>query len=660
LYVADQQNKLAKALPLLVWLLPSGSLLGAAGSGINGAVSVIAGERSWYAYGLSCCLVLALLAIAFAIVLVRKSPGDSILVSSSVVSPPRREYRFARAVRLLTAVLAGALLVGFGAFTLRFRGDHYARNARIVVLVADFPAVAEGKSGVTQRLLTELRDFARRDPRLEVIALGREISEAEGPATARSWGERYVADLVVWGWYDVYAKDAQVVSHVEVLLKDLDVPTSSGSMIFTGSLKGLERFAINESAASSARHLMLFILSARYFYDARYKDALLFLHEDGLLQSWPSNIVAASQLYFLRGVAHLKIGEAAKAASDLAKAAETKPPVGNVHFNLGLAMFMLNRPSEAIQAFVKSAEENNWQLLVVRGASRLKIGDEVGGFEDIKRARALAPNQIGPAGALGIYYVRKKDWLNAEDALTTALAIGHEPNLFYQRALVNRQLGKLEAAEHDLTAAIREAQLFDRSRPDMSGSVKISLAPLFWERSRVRYDTGNPDGAIADFAEFVKLQPFLQKPIQEYMQLANTLRLPKGGVAVLIRPYSNSPTDAAQREFVRGIYELQSVREAASDADRELHNKQAQIHFTLANELAPHHYWIVRNLSLCLVGSKDHSSAARLARELLTLPEASAEDHQWLKECERLVDLDEKIREMKAQADADRADSRKG
>jgi hypothetical protein len=100
-------------------------------------------------------------------------------------------------------------------------GYHLCQQARpptkVILLVADFDGPEPQKYRVTETVLTSLRAALEPYDDVQVEALGRAITEAEGSAAARAEGEKRQAAIVIWGWYGVTAEAVPLSVHLDTV-----------------------------------------------------------------------------------------------------------------------------------------------------------------------------------------------------------------------------------------------------------------------------------------------------------------------------------------------------------------------------------------------------------------------------------------------------------
>lgn len=77
----------------------------------------------------------------------------------------------------------------------------FQSTSKIIVLVADFDGPDPQKYRVTETVLARLKQALAPYDDVQIQALGRSITEAEGSTTARDLGKNRHATILIWGWY---------------------------------------------------------------------------------------------------------------------------------------------------------------------------------------------------------------------------------------------------------------------------------------------------------------------------------------------------------------------------------------------------------------------------------------------------------------------------
>ena len=120
----------------------------------------------------------------------------------------RQQKRWAK-IGMLNLLLAGVAGIGL----LRHHHNQLAQQYTLVVAQFDGP---EDQYGLRAELLEQLRAAFADEPNVRIVALNEAITAGEGSAYARQVGEKYLADLVLWGWYRP-TKNPRLTLHIENL-----------------------------------------------------------------------------------------------------------------------------------------------------------------------------------------------------------------------------------------------------------------------------------------------------------------------------------------------------------------------------------------------------------------------------------------------------------
>jgi tetratricopeptide (TPR) repeat protein len=186
---------------------------------------------------------------------------------------------------LVTMVLL-AISIGGGALIAAYLAHHIYKRARppINLLVADFDGPELQKYRVTETVLNKLRQALEPHDDVQVEALGRAITEAEGSAVAHAEGKKRRAAIVIWGWYGVTAEAVPLSVHFEVLHPPEHMPElgpEAKGQVQKMAMTELESSTLQTHLSAEMAYLSLFTVGmARYAakdWDgaiARFSDAL--------------------------------------------------------------------------------------------------------------------------------------------------------------------------------------------------------------------------------------------------------------------------------------------------------------------------------------------------------------------------------------------------
>ena len=307
--------------------------------------------------------------------------------------------------------------------------------AKVVILVADFDGPEPQKYRVTETVLARLRQALEQYDDVQVKAMGRAITEAEGSAAARAEGEKCKATIVIWGWYGVTAEAVPLSVHFEVLRPPKYMPElgpEAKGLVQTMAVAELESFTLQTKLSAEMAYLSLFTVGmARYA--AEDWSAAIACFSDALSQT--ADRVPAldrSIIYFYRAAAYNGKGEYDLAIADFGRAIELKPDYAEAYNNRGIAYIRKGEYDQAIADYAKALELN--------------------------------PNIIQAHSALGyIYAVQGKLHEALEENLKVLELAPNDYATHKNLAMIYQQLGRLEEAIAEAEIALELAPEGDRT-----------------------------------------------------------------------------------------------------------------------------------------------------------------------------------------------------
>ncbi|TEU14951.1 MAG: tetratricopeptide repeat protein [Anaerolineales bacterium] len=222
---------------------------------------------------------------------------------------------------------------------------------QVILLIADFDGPEPQKYGVTDAVLNKLCQALARYDDVQVEALGRAITEAEGSAAARAAGEERKAAIVIWGWYRTPGAIVPMSVHFEVLRPPKYMPElrpEAKGLVQTMAVAELESFTLQTQLSAEMAYLSLFTVGmARYA--AEDWDGAITRFSDALSQT-AERVPALDPgiIYFSRGFAYAAKGEYDRGIADYDQAIQLQPDFAEAYSNRGDAYMFKHDYDRAI------------------------------------------------------------------------------------------------------------------------------------------------------------------------------------------------------------------------------------------------------------------------------------------------------------------------
>jgi len=219
-------------------------------------------------------------------------------------------------------------------------GYHLYQQARppdkVILLVADFDGPEPENYRVTETVLARLRAALEPYDDVQVEALRRPITEAEGGDVARAEGEKRKAAIVTWGWYGATAEAVPLSVNFEILCPlrcRPELRPKARGRVQTMAVTELESFTLQTQLSAEMAYLSLFTVGmARYTVEdwngaiARFSDAL-----SQTIERVPA--LDQSTVYFYRGVAYEQKDDYDHAIADYDQAIKLRPNYSACAYN---------------------------------------------------------------------------------------------------------------------------------------------------------------------------------------------------------------------------------------------------------------------------------------------------------------------------------------
>jgi tetratricopeptide (TPR) repeat protein len=154
-------------------------------------------------------------------------------------------------------------------------------------------------------------------------------------------------------------------------------------------------------------------------------------------------------LYFLRGVAHLDLGQATEAVTDLDRSIALDPQDTASYSALARAWRALGDPDAALAALAAGIEatDGDLRLMVLAGHIQLEVGQWGDAFDTLRAVAEVDPDSVEVHRALGVLFAEVGDADRAELSWRSALRLEpNEPLLLAGLGNALRDLGRDEEA----------------------------------------------------------------------------------------------------------------------------------------------------------------------------------------------------------------------
>jgi len=267
---------------------------------------------------------------------------------------PRYPKHYKLALLLLILILLGT--IGAGYFLSRRIVE---LEKKVVVLIADFDGPDPDSYRVTEQLVVELNASLQGYDDVIIQPLNRIITEQEGSQTARQLGERYHADLVLWGWYGVTGSDALLTLHIENLSQSTYLPLeASGLSQSQVAVAEIESFTLQRCLAGQMTALVYFV-SGVIRYEAQDYEGALSRLSDALEESvWAEDLVAQVVVFFYRGNAYADLNRYEEAVADYDRVIQINQQHAEVYNNRGIVYADLGQYEQTIADYDRAIQIN--------------------------------------------------------------------------------------------------------------------------------------------------------------------------------------------------------------------------------------------------------------------------------------------------------------
>ncbi|MEM9013407.1 MAG: tetratricopeptide repeat protein [Pseudomonadota bacterium] len=197
-----------------------------------------------------------------------------------------------------------------------------------------------------------------------------------------------------------------------------------------------------------------------------------------------------------------------------------------VHLRLGDLFYTLRRTPQAIEMYDAAAAEDpsRVEIFIGRAKAHARLGDDQAALADYASALQLRPAHVGARNARGVFFLERDAPERAIEDFELALAADPDNgDLWFNRGLAARKLGRAGEAVRDFSAAIRandgDAAAWlnrglaqadnnpEQAISDMTAAIRKApeYAEAFAERGRLREALGRTGPANQDFMRAFEL-----------------------------------------------------------------------------------------------------------------------------------------------------------
>ncbi len=233
---------------------------------------------------------------------------------------------------------------------------------KFVVVIANFESDRVEYYGITDLIIGEVTSSFENEQNVIVITPNVTISE-QNRDEANKLGERYRADLVIWGWYVPTATEGMVVVHFENhtgLANEFRFEQSE-KQSYEAAISEFDRFAIHASLKRDITEIIQFVRAiegiSRQDYVAAIKNLTQALNASDEQNTTPiqtEDILTREEILNLRGLLYLFTGNVDSAKSDFDNAIMIDIELPSSYENLGILFLKEHDYTSAVESFSKA------------------------------------------------------------------------------------------------------------------------------------------------------------------------------------------------------------------------------------------------------------------------------------------------------------------
>lgn len=431
------------------------------------------------------------------------------LFSYMLIAPPKSNPAISRSIAQWGLVVLTITALGGWKYS---AWQNSELDKKVIVLLANFDGPEQASIRLSDIILQQLRTSTKGYEDTLVIPLKESISEQDGSPLAKTMGEKYHADLVIWGWYAVSNTDVLATIHVENL-SNVQSALLPGSQMYVPQtlVTDLDHYSFQRNLSKDMSSLVLFVMGA-IRYDAKdyqaaselFSQSLEITEKDSLTENF---IVESSLIRVFRGNSYLFSQNYDSALDDYSQILDS--PYGYAAYsNRGVIyLFFEQDYTKAVDEFTKAisldSSSESWALYNNRATAYMILGEKEKALEDF--AKGIAINSSSPylyTNRAQIYLLKGDIELASSD-IESASALDKDFFLLYE------VLCTLDVQKKNYNQAITDCTKF-LDAPESESLVlgkNVLIALTYNNRGMAYFLSGSYEKAIADLSQAVEINP---------------------------------------------------------------------------------------------------------------------------------------------------------
>ena len=274
------------------------------------------------------------------------SPGQTKLKS---------DWRYIKGIRLMAFVGLAIYFIAGGVGVYLLVRHRQELQAKTIILVARFDGPEESY-GLTDELLEQLNAALADYEDIQIVRLGEVVTVEKGSEYARKAGKRYLADIVIWGWYRP-TDNPNVTLHVENLSpKEIELIDTSEQLKPSSTSRELESFVLQQRIGEEMSAMVLIISGYAYYVAENYQGALSRFERALTLQTSSNELVNLADVWYYTGEVHYNLNQFQQAVTDYSHVLEIDPTYGQAYGGRGTAYSYLGQEEKAIEDYTMALE----------------------------------------------------------------------------------------------------------------------------------------------------------------------------------------------------------------------------------------------------------------------------------------------------------------
>jgi tetratricopeptide (TPR) repeat protein len=393
-------------------------------------------------------------------------------------------------------IFLAIIIVGGVAGGQAYKTLYQAKMEKLIVLFARFDG-PENTYGIRNKIIEKLATDFTDKSLVQILPISEAITPEQGTDYARELGEKYTADIVIWGWYRPTA-NPNITIHIENLSVDqINTLAESTTCEPITTIADLNSFSFQSQLSMETSSFINFLAGLISYKSNDFQEAISYF--DKAILNYQSNTSGIpndlATIYYDRANSKSFSKQKKLALADYDEALSLNPGNYCSYINRGMSRGELGKYELALDDINKalSIDPENVKGYLDRAWIYLQMEQYDKAMDEINAVIKNNPQDSGPYALRGSIYTSMRQYYPAMNEYAKSFELDPDGVYIYlSRAATYNEWSKYDEAIKDLNKA---ADLDPKN------------GDVFFNRALTYSKMRQFDKAIADFSKAIEIYP---------------------------------------------------------------------------------------------------------------------------------------------------------